>query len=243
MNDIENITHGRKFSFNSVPQSATGQYDRLYNAYRNKDVDEARAATEKLAEMGKDGEIYKQLKTRLKKYDPNIQKAAEAQVNGDEVQRYQLETKTIEQIYEVMGIRKNVKEDAQKREAVIDCVTGAVNAMADEQLKGDGGSVTDDLVEALDSGRAQDVQQELNRLMTAGKDAKNLKSKITEVCKPEYLAGSGTDKQQMKEMLLGLTDAEGNALYTEKTFDTWTRNAEKAAEKEDVTADPYAALK
>ena len=64
----------------------------------------------------KDGEIYKQLKTRLKKYDPNIQKAAEAQVNGDEVQRYQLETKTIEQIYEVMGIRKNVKEDAQKRE-------------------------------------------------------------------------------------------------------------------------------
>lgn len=243
VNDIENITHGGKFSFNSVPQSATGQYDRLYNAYRNKDVDEARAATEKLAEMGKDGEIYKQLKTRLKKYDPNIQKAAEAQVNGDEVQRYQLETQTIEQIYEVMGIRKNVKEDAPKREAVIDCVTGAVNAMADEQLKGDGGSVTDDLVEALDSGRAQDVQQELNRLMTAGKDAKNLKSKITEVCKPEYLAGSDTDKQQMEEMLLGLTDAEGNALYTEKTFDTWTRNAEKAAKKEDVTADPYAALK
>lgn len=243
VNDIENITHGGKFSFNSVPQSATGQYDRLYNAYRNKDVDEARAATEKLAEMGKDGEIYKQLKTRLKKYDPNIQKAAEAQVNGDEVQRYQLETQTIEQIYEVMGIRKNVKEDAPKREAVIDCVTGAVNAMADEQLKGDGGSVTDDLVEALDSGRAQDVQQELNRLMTAGKDAKNLKSKITEVCKPEYLAGSDTDKQQMEEMLLSLTDAEGNALYTEKTFDTWTRNAEKAAEKEDVTADPYAALK
>lgn len=243
VNDIENITHGGKFSFNSVPQSATGQYDRLYNAYRNKDVDEARAATEKLAEMGKDGEIYKQLKTRLKKYDPNIQKAAEAQVNGDEVQRYQLETQTIEQIYEVMGIRKNVKEDAPKREAVIDCVTGAVNAMADEQLKGDGGSVTDDLVEALDSGRAQDVQQELNRLMTAGKDAKNLKSKITEVCKPEYLAGSDTDKQQMEEMLLGLTDAEGNALYTEKTFDTWTRNAEKAAKKEDATADPYAALK
>ena len=243
VNDIENITHGGKFSFNSLPQSATGQYDRLYNAYRNKDVDEARAATEKLAEMGKDGEIYKQLKTRLKKYDLNIQKAAEAQVNGDEVQRYQLETQTIEQIYEVMGIRRNVKEDAPKREAVIDCVTGAVNAMADEQLKGDGGSVTDDLVEALDSGRAQDVQQELNRLMTAGKDAKNLKSKITEVCKPEYLAGSDTDKQQMEEMLLGLTDAEGNALYTEKTFDTWTRNAEKAAEKEDVTADPYAALK
>ena len=234
---------GKYGNFDSLPQSATGQYDRLYNAYRNKDMDEARAATEKLAEMGKDGEIYKQLKTRLKKYDPNIQKAAEAQVNGDEVQRYQLETKTIEQIYEVMGIRKNVKEDAPKREAVIDCVTGAVNAMADEQLKGDGGSVTDDLVEALDSGRAQDVQQELNRLMTAGKDAKNLKSKITEVCKPEYLAGSDTDKQQMEEMLLGLTDAEGNALYTEKTFDTWTRNAEKAAEKEDVTADPYAALK
>ena len=243
VNDIENITHGGRFSFNSVPQSATGQYDRLYNAYRNKDVDEARAATEKLAEMGKDGEIYKQLKTRLKKYDPNIQKAAEAQVNGNETQRYKLEVQVIEQIYDVMGIRTGVKEDAGKRETVIDCVTGAVNALADAQLKGDGSSVTDDLVEALDGGRAQDVQQELNRLMTAGKDAKNLKSKITEVCKPEYLAGSDTDKQQMEEMLLSLTDAEGNALYTEKTFDTWTRNAEKAAEKEDVTADPYAALK
>ena len=241
--DIENVAHGGKFSFNSLPESATGQYDRLYNAYASGDADEAQAAVEKLTAMGKKDKIYKQLKTRLKKYDPNIQKAAEAQVNGNETQRYKLEAQVIEQIYDVMGIRTGVKEDAGKREAVIDCVTGAVNALADAQLKGDGSSVTDDLVEALDGGRAQDVQQELNRLMTAGKDAKNLKTKITEVCKPEYLAGNDADKQQMEEMLLSLTDAEGNALYTEKTFDTWMRNAEKTAEKEGTTVDPYAALK
>ena len=98
-------------------------------------------------------------------------------------------------------------------------------------------------MEAVDSWDAGAVQEEYDRLAKAGKSATTLKSKITETAKPEYLAGSDADRQQMEEMLLGLTDAEGNALYTEKTFDTWTRNAEKAAEKEDVTADPYAALK
>ena len=49
--DLENLAHGGQFSFNSVPQSATGQYDRLYNAYAGGDSDEAKAAVEKLNAM------------------------------------------------------------------------------------------------------------------------------------------------------------------------------------------------
>lgn len=67
--DAQNVAQGGKFSFNSLPESATGQYDRLYNAYASGDADEAQAAVEKLVAMGKEDEIYKQLKTRLVKYD------------------------------------------------------------------------------------------------------------------------------------------------------------------------------
>ena len=245
--DLQNVKNGGKFSFNSVPKSAAGQYDRLYNAYLNKDADEARAAVEKLEEMMeagtiKENKMYDQLKTRLKKYDPNIQKAAQAQIDGDETRRYELETQVIEQIYDVMEIRKGVKEDAGKREDVIDCVTGAVNTLVNAQLKGDNDSVTDDLVEALEGGNARNVQDEYDRLAKAGKSAAALKNKITEVCKPEYLAGSDYDREQMEQMLMELADADGNALYTEKTFTQWVSAAEKSAEKE-KEPDPYAALK
>lgn len=77
--DAQNVAQGGKFSFNSLPESATGQYDRLYNAYASGDADEAQAAVEKLVAMGKEGEIYKQLKTRLKKYDADTRAAAKAQ--------------------------------------------------------------------------------------------------------------------------------------------------------------------
>ena len=36
----------------ACPESATGQYDRLYNAYASGDADEAQAAVEKLVAMG-----------------------------------------------------------------------------------------------------------------------------------------------------------------------------------------------
>lgn len=36
--------YGEKLSFHSVPSSATGQYNRLYNAIRNGDTEEAAAA-------------------------------------------------------------------------------------------------------------------------------------------------------------------------------------------------------
>lgn len=233
---------GKYGNFDSLPQSATGQYDRLYNAYAGGDSDEAKAAVEKLNAMVEAGTIaenkmYSQLKSRLVKYDVRVRQAAEEQNAGNDQKRYELENEMIEQLSEVLGLPKG------KRGDVVDCVTGAVNQLAEKQLKGDNASVTDDLVEAVDSRDAGAVQEEYDRLAKAGKSATTLKSKITETAKPEYLAGSDADRQQMEEMLLGLTDAEGNALYTEKTFDTWTRNAEKAAEKEDVTADPYAALK
>lgn len=239
--DAVNMFHGGKFTFNSLPSSATGQYDRLYDAYASGDKDEAQAAMEKLQEMGKEEEAYKQLKTRLVKYDDRVQQAAQAQVNGNDSQRQQLTRQVIRDLYEALGIREGAKADADKREAVIDCVTGAVNKRANEVLKGDNDSVTDDLVAAVDSGRAQDVQEELDRLLRAGKSVTNLKSKITEVCKPEYLAGSEYDRQKLEEMLLALTDGDGNALYEQKTFATWLKNAEKA--QTTTVNDPYADLR
>lgn len=240
--DAQNVAQGGKFSFNSLPESATGQYDRLYNAYASGDADEAQAAVEKLVAMGKEDEIYKQLKTRLKKYDADTRAAAKAQMEGNEAERYRLETETIEALYDVLGIRKNVKEDAPKREAVIDCVTVTVNALETEMLKGDAGDMYADLSEAVDSRKAQDVQAEYDRLMKAGRTPSSVKSKLTELAKPEYLAGSDADKQQLANVLLALTDTDGNALYTEKTFAQWEKAAEKAAQAE-PEEDPYALLR
>lgn len=239
--DAENVASGGKFTFSSLPSSATGQYDRLYDAYASGDAGEAQAAMEKLQEMGKEEEAYKQLKTRLAKYDDRVQQAAQAQVNGNDSQRQQLTRQVIRDLYEALGIREGAKADADKREAVIDCVTGAVNKRADEMLKNGGTSVTDDLVAAVDSGRTQDVQEELDRLLRAGKSVTSLKSKITEVCKPEYLAGSEYDRQKLEEMLLALTDGDGNALYEQKTFAAWLKNAEKA--QTTTVNDPYADLR
>ena len=249
--DAVNMFHGGKFTFSSLPASATGQYDRLYDAYASGDAGEAQAAVEKLVAMGKEDEIYKQLKTRLVKYEKKVEAAAKARNAGDDETRVRLTQEIISDVYDVMGIRKNVKEDAERRSKVIDMVTGdnrdgkgsegAINVKADALLKGDNDSVTDDLVAAVDSGRTQDVQEELDRLLRAGKSVTSLKSKITEVCKPEYLAGSEYDRQKLEEMLLALTDGDGNALYEQKTFAAWLKNAEKA--QTTTVNDPYADLR
>lgn len=226
---------GKYGNFDSLPQSATGQYDRLYNAYASGNSDEAKAAVEKLNEMGKGEDVYKQLKTRLVKYDANVKAAAEAQNAGDDQKRYELEMQMIEQMSDALGLPKG------KRGDVVDCVTGAVNQLADKLLKGDNSSATDDLVEAVDSWDASAVQEEYDRLAKAGKSATTLKSKITETAKPEYLAGSDADRQQMETMLLALVDADGKALYTEKTFAQWVKAADKAESEE--KKDPYAAVR
>ena len=250
--DAQNVAQGGKFSFNSLPESATGQYDRLYNAYASGDADEAQAAVEKLVAMGKEDEIYKQLKTRLVKYDKKVEAAAKARNAGDDETRVRLTKEIISDVYDVMGIRKNVKEDAERRSKVIDMVTGdnrdgkgskgAINVKADALLKGDAGDMYADLSEAVDSRKAQDVQAEYDRLMKAGRTPSSVKSKLTELAKPEYLAGSDTDKQQLADVLLALTDTDGNALYTEKTFAQWKKAAEKAAQAE-PEEDPYALLR
>mgnify|MGYP003086799615 CR=1 FL=1 len=227
--------NGKYGNFDSLPESATGQYDRLYNAYASGDSDEAKAAVEKLNEMGKGEDVYKQLKTRLVKYDANVKAAAEAQNAGDDQKRYELEMQMIEQMSDALGLPKG------KRGDVVDCVTGAVNQLADKLLKGDNSSATDDLVEAVDSWDASAVQEEYDRLAKAGKSASTLKGKITETAKPEYLAGSDADRQQMETMLLALVDADGKALYTEKTFAQWVKAADKAESEE--KKDPYAAVR
>ena len=60
--------------------------------------------------------------------------------------------------------------------------------------------------------RVEDAQEELDRLMTAGKDKGSIKSKITEAVKEEYLAGSDGDREKLEKKLLALEDADGNPL-------------------------------
>lgn len=228
-------------NFDSLPESATGQYDRLYNAYASGDPVEAQAAMEKLGAMGKESEVYSQLKRRLVQYDPDVLEAAQARNNGNDARREQLTRQIIREMYETMGIDQRAKVDAAKREAVIDMVTGAVEQKGDTLLKGDSESVTDALEQALESMRAKDAQEELDRLLRAGKSLGSVKSKITAVCKPEYVAGSEYDREQLGEMLLALRDADNNPLYTQKTLDGWVSDAEKKSKAK--TSDPWADLR
>ena len=228
-------------NFDSLPTSATGQYDRLYEAYASGDPVEAQAAVEKLIAMGKEDKIYSELKKRLKEYDPDVLEAAKAQNSGDTERREQLTRQIIREMYETMGIDQRAKADAAKREAVIDMVTGAVEQKGDTLLKGDSKSVTDALEQALESVREKDAQEELDRLLRAGKSLGSVKSKITAVCKPEYVAGSEYDREQLGEMLLALRDADNNPLYTQKTLDGWVSDAEKKSKA--PASDPWADLR
>lgn len=141
------------------------------------------AAMEKLGAMGKESEVYSQLKRRLVQYDPDVLEAAQARNNGNDARREQLTRQIIREMYETMGIDQRAKADAAKREAVIDMVIGAVEQKGDTLLKGDSESVTDALEQALESVRAKDAQEELDRLLRAGKSLGSVKSKITAVCK------------------------------------------------------------
>ena len=243
--DAVDLYHGEGFSLNGVPGSATGQYDRLYNAVQSGDSEEAQAALDKLSAMGKDEKtITGQLKIRLKKNSPEVEEAAEARNAGNDTKRQELTKRLIREMYGTLGIREGVKEDAAKREQVIDLVTGAINQKGDELLAGGtDGSVYDDLAEALDSGRARDVQDEVNRLLTAGKKPDSLKTKVTSLVKEEYLAGNDRDREKLEAMLLKLTDGNGKPLYEKKNFEQWVKQAKKQAEKNAGTADEWVALR
>ena len=108
----------------------------------------------------------------------------------------------------------------------------AISAKADELLAGGkDGSIYDALLDEVKNGRVEDAQEELDRLMTAGKDKGSIKSKITEAVKEEYLAGSDRDREKLEKKLLALEDADENPLYEEKNFAQWVSAADKKAEK------------
>ena len=241
--DVQGLANGEGFSLNGTPASATGQYDRLFNAIERGDAEEAAAALGKLEQMGKSDKVNAELKKRLKNYDPDIETAAKARNAGNDRTRQKATEDCIRALYKGLGIREGVKEDAAKREAIIDLVTGAVNQKADELLAGDKDrNVYDDLTDALEVGRAKDVQTEVNRLLTAGKDKDAIKSKITGVVKSEYLAGNDHDREKLAEMLLRL-EAGGEPLYEEKNFESWIKQDEKKQEAAAGAVDEWAEVR
>ena len=243
--DARDIASGSGFSFSSTPTSATGQYDRLYNAIAEGDTDNASGAMAKLEAMGKDEKtIASQLKNRLKKYSPEVEQAAMARNEGKDSQRQELTKQLVREMYETLGIREGVKADAEKRTWVIDLVTEAIESKAEELYSGGtGGSVYDALTEAVDTGRADDVQDEVKRLRTAGKEDGNIKTKITDAVKEEYLAGSSSDRKRLETMLLKLTKADGTPMYENKNFAQWVKDAAKKEEQAKNSRDEWAGVR
>ena len=224
---------GRGEGFSSAPSSATGQYDRLYNAIQSGDSEEAAAAMKKLEQMNKTDKVDSQLKTRLKKYDEDILEAAKAQNAGKEKAAETARKAAFRKLLEGLDVGST---DSARRAELADVVTGAVNERANELLLAEKGrdkdaSVYADLLDEVENGRAKDVQAEINRLLTAGKDKGRIKTKITEAVKEEYLAGSDRDREKLEKKLLALEDADENPLYEEKDFAQWVNQADKKAEK------------
>ena len=243
--DARDIASGSGFSFSSTPTSATGQYDRLYNAIAEGDTDNASGAMAKLEAMGKDEKtIASQLKNRLKKYSPEVEQAAQARNEGKDSQRQELTKQLVREMYETLGIREGVKADAEKRTWVIDLVTGAINQKADSLLAGDKDrTVYSDLTDALETGKRKDVQDEIDRLRTAGKADSQIKSKITDAVKEEYLAGSSSDRKRLETMLLKLTKADGTPMYENKNFAQWVKDAAKKEEQAKNSRDEWAGVR
>lgn len=235
--DAQAIGRGEGFSFNSTPSSATGQYDRLYNAIQSGDSEEAAAAMKKLEQMNKTDKVDSELARRLKQYDTDVLAAAEARNAGKTRAEEKARQAVFEKLREGLGVapatdRAKGKADAARRAQLIDLVNKAVDGKADELLAGGkDNSVYDALLDEVKNGRVKDAQEELDRLMTAGKDKGSIKSKITESVKEEYLAGSDRDREKLEKKLLALEDADGNPLYEEKNFAQWVSAADKKAEK------------
>ena len=235
--DAQAIGRGEGFSFNSAPSSATGQYDRLYNAIQSGDSEEAAAAMKKLEQMNKTDKVDGELARRLKQYDADVLAAAKTRNAGKARAEEKARKAVFEKLREGMDVapvtdRAKGKTDAARRAQLIDLVNKAVDGKADELLAGSkDGSIYDALLDEVKNGRAEDAQEELDRLMTAGKDKGSIKSKITESVKEEYLAGSDRDREKLEKKLLALEDAEGKPLYEEKNFAQWVSAADKKAEK------------
>ena len=235
--DVQAIGRGEGFSFSSAPSSATGQYDRLYNAIQSEDSEEAAAAMKKLEQMNKTDKVDGELARRLKQYDADVLAAAEARNAGKTRAEEKARKAVFEKLREGLDVapvtdRAKGKADAARRAQLIDLVNKAVDGKADELLAGGkDGSIYDALLDEVKNGRVEDAQEELGRLMTAGKDKGSIKDKITEAVKEEYLAGNDSDREKLEKKLLALEDTEEKPLYEEKNFAQWVSAADKKAEK------------
>ena len=194
MDSIKKWKEEGKVSFDSTPSSATGQYDRLYNAIQSGDREEAAAAMKKLEQMGKTDKVDSQLKTRLKKYDEDILEAAKAQNAGKEKAAETARQAAFKKLLDGLDVRS---KDSARRTELVNVVTGAVNERANELLLAEKGrdkdaSVYADLLDEVENGRAEDAQEELGRLLTAGKSRGSIKSKITESVKEPFRIATGS---------------------------------------------------
>ena len=241
-------------NFNSTPDSATGQYDRLFEAIQTGNTEEVQAATKKLERMLAEGKIKElktddQLKARLKKYDEDILDAARAKNAGDMEARVDAKQEVYDRLCTAYGVKKlgekgETDEDKAKRARFRELIDKAVNEKAEQLYKGGTeGSVYDTLTDALETGKRKDVQDEIRRLRTAGKADSQIKSKITDAVKEEYLAGNDRDREQLEQMLLKLEKADGSQMYEEKNFAQWVKDAAKKEEQAKNSKDEWAGVR
>lgn len=221
-------------NFDSLPQSATGQYDRLYNAYLNGDSIEAKAAVEKLNGMAEAGiitenKMYQQLTSRLRDND-RIKEAAKQTNAGNWEARKDILDDMAGELNELLGTSGSDARDAIVK--AIDAVSVAQYAAERGHDKKDG--YYTDLKEAAAAGDVKEMQAEVNSLLKAGKTPDNIKDAISEAVRDEYKAGSDSDREEIEETLLQLAGEDGETpLYTEKTFSAWAKIAEKEAEEKE----------
>ena len=241
-------------NFNSTPDSATGQYDRLFEAIQTGNTEEVQAATKKLERMLAEGKIKElktddQLKARLKKYDEDILDAARAKNAGDLEARKDAKQEVYDRLCTAYGVKKlgekgETDEDKAQRARFRELIDKAVNEKAEQLYKGGTeGSVYDTLTEAVDTGRTSDVQDEIRRLRTAGKADSQIKSKITDAVKEEYLAGNDHDREKLEKLLTSLTKEDGTAMYEEKNFAQWVKDAAKKEEQAKNSKDEWAGVR
>lgn len=246
--------YGEKLSLNSLPASATGQYDRLFEAIQTGNTEEVQAATKKLERMLAEGKIKElktddQLKARLKKYDEDILDAARAKNAGDLEARKDAKQEVYDRLCTAYGVKKlgekgETDEDKAQRARFRELIDKAVNEKAEQLYKGGTeGSVYDDLTDALETGKRKDVQDEIDRLRTAGKADSQIKSEITDAVKEEYLAGNDHDREKLEKLLTSLTKEDGTAMYEEKNFAQWVKDAAKKEEQAKNSKDEWAGVR
>lgn len=241
-------------NFNSTPDSSTGQYDRLFEAIQTGNTEEVQAATKKLERMLAEGKIKElktddQLKARLKKYDEDILDAARAKNAGDLEARKDAKQEVYDRLCTAYGVKKlnekgETDEDKAQRARFRELIDKAVNEKAEQLYKGGTeGSVYDTLTDALETGKRKDVQDEIDRLRTAGKADSQIKSEITDAVKEEYLAGNDHDREKLEKLLTSLTKEDGTAMYEEKNFAQWVKDAAKKEEQEKNSKDEWAGVR